>query len=621
MFCPNCGSVLPDDAKFCNACGTVIAQADEASVKTPDENLSQQENQNNDINVQSVPLASEADEPNYEAEQPVQENYSVAQQPEENHVKSKKKMTVALLIAAGVIAAALLVSLLFGKRIVNSVKLVVLNPTQYYASVDYKNIENLLNGVEENTVDPSNFKTEAGVSLEITEEAKKLIEDISGEEINFNDTAINLKTDVNVNDNKYKIDLGLDINETDIVSAEVIYDIANEKVYGKVPLLSDNYFVSYESVKEMIVLDNDMKEDLVKFVRKYSKVILDNCFVFEKSKDELTVDGVTAQYTLLKADVSTKDLADVFIATLNELKDDEEAKEFITKDLIAEFGKAYGMDDDEIDEAIKGYEDGIDELIESLEDVEDRDLFEYSVWVDAEGQIVAREVKAEDVTVGYYNVRSGGKQGTDIIVKEGSNKLFELSGMAKRVGDDLTNGEYTVEVSGKKIAEITLDKYNLEKPKEGLFEAKFSVKLADDAVNMLPVEAKSIVKAFSLDFDINSAKNDSAVGLTLNSNDEKLAKISLTSKQVNSENISVPESAVDAEDYADNLNDPDDILDTLKQNLKKAGISEDLINSIESLFASNDDYYNDYYDDDYDYDYDYDYYDDDYSYSDIYELY
>lgn len=275
---------------------------------------------------------------------------------------------------------------------------------------------------------------------------------------------------------------------------------------------------------------------------------------------------------------------------MKELKRDDKAVAFICGDF------AEAMTGDTWDEDY--FIDRIDVLIDTMEDdMEDVDLFEYKVWVDDDGKIMGREIKAEEFTVGIYNACNGGKQGTEILIKSNGVKAV-FSGTAKRFGDELKNGLYTLEVSGMEMASVELKKFNVEKPQKGEFEAEFSVSLSKDALDFMDLSGvtASIMEELSVNFNIDFESKSVTFFMTLNSDDKALLEIGLSGESGDGKKISIPKSVVDVEDYADEINDIADILDELMDKLEKAGVDSELVEDlydfiVEYSYSSPGDYY------------------------------
>ncbi len=595
MFCKKCGTPLAENAKFCPSCGAVV-----------------------ELEVQAEPVAAEEtvvlNEESVLAQQPVLAEQA-APAPKK---KPKPFKPLAIVIAAVAVVAAIGITL--GGRIVNGVKMLVMNPTDYYASVESANINEFIDNLSKNSFDYNNLKMTGNMSVEITDSGKNLLKDFN---IDLDDYIsggkVGMNFDMDLKDDKYKMLLGVALNDTELVSGEIILDILGEKVYGKIPLISDKYFYgdmdeignvssgTSQALSELtLTISPEVRDELLGYIKKYTKVMLKNGFEFEKESDKLTVEGVKVNATRLSADVSLKDLSKMLSATLKELKDDEKATEFICDKLFEEIkatslGEAINMDADDFEEM---YLEALDEAIDGMKVEGNQDLCTYTVWVNGKGEVIGREIKTEDkeTVVGIYNAVASGKQGTEISVKADGQE-FAIKGTAKRSGDVVQNGSYTLEVSGKKCIILEVEKYDMSKAEKGEVEAKFTVKLGDDIYDLagIPSEAKAILKTVSLTFDMKTTDKTSQMLMSVNYGEDAVLNIGYNFNIGTAGEITVPSGAASVEDWGEDIGDGEEILNNLLNKLKQAGIKAEIIEMLEQAIAAQnnknyyDDYYNDYY--------------------------
>ncbi len=565
MFCNKCGAALPENAKFCESCGNPVANEEiTENVQTPE----------------TVPVETEAQATVVEQEVAAAAPAAPWYKRIPDILKAKKGI-VAIGAAAVVVLTVLIVLIAALSAPVGGLKMALMKPSDYYAGVAYDNLETFLDAADKNSVDLSSFKNTSKISLTATKELVSLLENAMGElDYDINDITVVLEAVTNYKNNNAQVGLSGSVNGEELASGEVVLATEQEALYGKVPVLSDSYFsmdmedmeLDMEQFTKM--MNSDLQDDTLKLVKKYAKIMLDNLPEFEKDKKELTVEGVTEKLTVFSADITQQDLANMLKPVLEKLKDDEDAIRLVCQDMAEVTGEEISRED---------FVAGIEQALESMENVpEDGEvLVEYSVLFNSKGELVGREIEAEGTSAELHNVRNGGKQATELIIKADSMKI-ELAGVAKRAGRTLKNGTYTLEAAGLEIAAISLEKFDLDKPAVGELEAKFSLQITEDALEMLdaPEELGAILEALCLDMDISTEGNAAKLAIALNSEDKVLVALAIDTENGKGSNISIPGDAVEMEEYAGNMNDLEDVLEELVEKLEKAGIDKDLMEDL-----------------------------------------
>ncbi len=584
MFCNKCGNQIDDGAKFCNKCGNSISALKTETVSEP---------------PKAAPIAEEAPVVNAAAPQTDAKDFE-EQIPASEFVEkvkkpfNKKKMWKIIGIVGGSIATLALAFVLlwnFVPQVKHFFLRTFMKPSKYYAYVENENIGAFFDSLRNNLIDTDDVKADSKISVEVSDAFVSFLKQ-AGLDIDLDAMSLDLDVKVNKKDDKISLKLDTGLNDSEIADGEITIDLEEGKLYGSVPILSDETFVAdFEDDLDVDMGDlsevrdvtpsTEQMDAILTVLEKYSKVIIENGFDFEKSSDKLTVDGVTAKYTLFTADVDTDDLMNLALVVLNEIKNDDETLEFVCDEIAPMVGY------DGI--SPKLLKQGINYVISELEDIDDvpnMKLFTYKVWIDSKGDVMGREITVNkeltdgvDVKIGMYNAVKGGKQGTSFAVEAGDVKV-ELSGTAKCDGDMLENGNYVLEVSEgkntKELIKIDLDHYDVSKPATAQFDAKFTIELGEDLIELLeeqiPTEIMIFVREASITVDMETTGSSSYFSLAANLQGEELVAITFDNSIGKSDKISVPSDTVNIDRYESTFNNEDDIIEDLLEKLDDAGI-------------------------------------------------
>ena len=373
---------------------------------------------------------------------------------------------------------------------------------------------------------------------------------------------------------------------------------------------------------------------------------------------------VYEQAVALDADITDATLTKIADAVLSEIKDNQDIKKILT-DFYNTVGKANGLDYefDSAEEFYRAYVEAISDAIETVkEDApaegEEEVVCTFRTWIDDDYHIIAVNLKNDDGELligaseddddkGYiFDLKNEGtpvfslagsvikeKNDTSVsftlvtassdfsvnengeLVEGSKNTSISLKG-SSTVEKKIMSGNYTLSVDGKDYlkAELT-DIDGKAYAKDNRFVG--TVKLSTlSALNDLLSEAdlKPIVCTIVAEDTKDVNKVSTVIDLT--HGDMPLGKFHITAEMTDeAPDFTVPEAS-------DEMPEPD--LTALFENLKKAGINENLISMLEMSMSGGfgDDYYGDeYYDDEYfdDEYFDDEYFGDDYFYAEDYE--
>ncbi len=368
---------------------------------------------------------------------------------------------------------------------------------------------------------------------------------------------------------------------------------------------------------------------------------------------------VYEQAVALDADITDATLTKIADAVLSEIKDNQDIKKILT-DFYNTVGKANGLDYefDSAEEFYRAYVEAISDAIETVkEDApaegEEEVVCTFRTWIDDDYHIIAVNLKNDDGELligaseddddkGYiFDLKNEGtpvfslagsvikeKNDTSVsftlvtassdfsvnengeLVEGAKNTSISLKG-SSTVEKKIMSGNYTLSVDGKDYlkAELT-DIDGKAYAKDNRFVGTVKVSTLS-ALNDLLSEADLEPIVCTIVAEDTKDVNKVSTVIDLTHGDMPLGKFYITAEV--GEDVSeftVPEAS-------DEMPEPD--LTALFENLKKAGINENLIDMLEMSMSGDfgDGYYGDeYYDDEY---FDDEYFGDDYFYAEDYE--
>ncbi len=622
MFCGKCGSSIPDGLSVCGACGTPLPQdvASSSPVEVAQSPIDTQPVAETsaeymdmmsaaappspaELPVEPVPVAdpevelprsawpSRPDQPMGMPSVPMEAGYApsmdggvpMANMPMPPRPKQKKKWIKPTAIIAGIMAVVTTVWVLAGPYIVNSFRKMFMDPTEYYACVEYEALERYVDGAfsKLSVVDLTDVSINNTLSVEVTQEGKRRLETFGVDLDDYIDTEAKaeVKWTTSFVEGLIGADASVSLGDMELATVKMLVDVASGRLYGQLPGMDEYAYVDVfdgaENLLEDIdtdalmgIVGEDLHEEFVDLLKKYMEIALENCFEMKESDDTLTVEGVKSSYTLLEAEVTEADLSRMAIALLTELEKDESVETLIY-DMVDAIGEI--SDEIDVDDLVDGLDelwDDIGQVIEYLEDQDGDDLlFTYKVWVDGKGDIVGREIATEDdrTVIGLYNAVDGGKQGTELLVKIGQDEV-RFCGVAKRSGDTLSNGEYALEVEGEEVLIIELEEFDVGEFKDLNMDAKFKIRLSNSISNSRASGSQAntllgFIESGALGFDIQYDDSEFNLGLTLYQWDDALLHMTYGMQIDSADGLSVPG---DADEF-----DEDQVMDAAEAILEK----------------------------------------------------
>lgn len=606
MFCENCGNQLDDNAKVCPVCGTPVeeefATASNETVQVPQQGVAPSPM----VTPPPVPTATAATEEN------AQKAFGLP-----------KKVLVgiagvvgALVIAAGGVAFAGPISR-------------ALAPEKAYRNAEQEYLESMVedlmvsydNGIK-NLTNYNNTGAEIEVSASLGETVVELIDELARIDLGEN-AEVGLKLGAAIKENKYLVNGSLLWGSKALLAPEVVANLEESELYVTIPeldkkaLLFDLEDLTGEDLSDVTEEGYEIMERLSKaypksktlqsMISSYLKAALaaieDD--MIEHTKKELKVGGVKQKCTQYTITMDAEELAQVGIAFLEAMQEDERIEE-----LLVTFVDAMEADIDG-DDVFNELEEEIEYLIEDLERVGDVDVeFEMVVYVGSDGDIYGREITLSDnydneIFLSLLAPESGSKWAFELEVGEDKNTLVELSAEGKLSGEK-RSGELECTIDGIDIGVLQLKDVCVENILRGEFSGTLSYALegipvlgrlereldyivddlpsgVDDIVEDLVHELDTAVIEISLDSTLEKA--NATISLKIGEDKpEELVALSLGAANTSGQSVKIPSNVVEIGDEDDLMDWVEELdFDALLTQLEKKGLPEDILDLLETL--------------------------------------
>lgn len=451
------------------------------------------------------------------------------------------------------------------------------------------------------------------VSLEPGDKLRELLADALGEqlaEINPGDDFKWLKSiaadyDISRKGDMMGLNIGITLNGKDLIHVAGMMQEGGALVL-KVPELSDQFFeIPPETLEDMdlgslnlgsnamlgsllssLNIEDTEKLDPVskalpdaktaeKILNKYLKEAVDLIEKVDKTEQELSVEGVSATYTVL-ANTIDADTANKIIQKLGpELKEDKDIQKII-KEVAAAAGQDAEAKYQEFIDKIDAYINDPEKIKETLTE----DLI-VTVYLDKNSEVHGRIIESGNSKLELLMPESGSEFGLLIrYTDDGTEKLL-MQGSGKRSGDKLT-GDLDLTYEDEYYGVVGLDGFDIEKVKDGYFVGGLNLKpsasvwsklleKADEEDKEIPESIRSILDTLVFHVDLNTAKDKGDIALTVTNGSDKFFTISLNGSKGAAKKID-PAEGIEASEWAQGITL--DQMEKVVASLEKAGVPQ-----------------------------------------------
>jgi len=601
MFCDNCGFKLSDDATFCDHCGARITPAPSSANNYSNQNANSgnavkfsgnyNNNNNNYGDNYNGNNANYAD--NFYQQQ--QNDHTDIPNPVTPKAKSKKPIIIAASVA-GVIAITA-VGFAASKPIRNSINKAVMSPEKYFNHVVGKGTSD---GVEEvssllTNLKSPNFGAEGKISIEAGEALYDFVDEYGGSEASdyiswFENGAINYN--LATNESTFSADLGLNINNADLINASFALDAEEGYLYLTIPQISEKairgefdtteYLAAVsqmsDSTEQLEALMNVIPDQKVteKLLNKYIECVIKSVDDIDESSEKLSIEGTSVKATVLTANIDGETFANILTNVLTEVRDDKEIKKIITNISELEMYEDMGMDYDLFVESI-------DEILdEGFEDFESSDeSIELDFYVNNKGDIIGFGFEEEGVEFLCASIVKG-KNFASTISVESEGQTVEFSGSGKISGNKKT-GEYKLSVMGFEVLTISLDGVDSKKLEEGTIVGTITLE-PGSGLNTFTAMLDSEISSLISDLKLEIKGTDKGSKLSLYSGEDLYIALGLEGKTTDNSKVNIPSDYMDSEDASDMMDFADAAEDyvtgDLIDKLEEINVPDDIIDEL-----------------------------------------
>lgn len=454
-------------------------------------------------------------------------------------------------------------------------------------------------------------KGNAEIKLSLDDGGKAILGMLTPVDISWLEDA-SMDTKVNLNEGTMIETMDVKVNGTKICTIEYYFDTENSEVYMRIPELNEGYIkmnmeqMTQEAEAEMeeegmdssfstsmdladamnsyfSTLDNLPEADaLTSILTRYSDIIFDNVTDGENPGTQSSAAGdVSQELTVLEGHVTQAEAQPMFQQILDTAKTDEELK-----GLIESWTEAMNDPEYSYDTFLQAIED-LEKDLDGEIDESDTSGFVLRAWVDDNGEVVGREVLADDgeqeeSLFSYLCTTDGAQRGFSFTMGSDEDSVG-LYGSGTLSGDVLS-GTYTFTSGGEDAAVIEVADYDTKAVENGIWKGTYTISGApiedEDGNSYDPFGGMQLI--FTTD---GKDENNMEWNLTLAANGVSLGTLSITGGNEGEDLEAVDFASLtdvydfsndaDVEKFGEDVN-----MDTITANLTSAGMPDGWLESV-----------------------------------------
>lgn len=417
---------------------------------------------------------------------------------------------------------------------------------------------------------------------------------------------IGLGMDMTYSGDLMQTGMELSLGETSVISANMIMDMLGGMVYMGVPQLNDQYLAgsvnfsdavgSYESMMGQMEAYADIvgslptETQLNTLLTRYLNLMLDKLEEPVVSEVTLTHGSVSQKVTATTHTIRAMQLLEMVEAVLTAAQTDAELEKML--DAISKYINEQGAkdaaaggytwyDQDLHQELMEAIPDALEELEGAKESMEDSDYLTFTIYATAKEQVGFRFFLADQYDsyqIYAYSLVEDDQTAFEMNIAD--QIRFEGTGTLK---SNKANGTYKLYAEEMEILTLEVKDFDKKALDKGELDGTLRLSLSNEAIEQAIGPNAFFTSATVLEIVLKTEGANASIAYNLYSGSAFIVGISVRSRIVAAGEIRVPA------DYAD-LTKNDELqqwigdadFQKVLQNLRKAGVPEELVAMLES---------------------------------------
>lgn len=421
---------------------------------------------------------------------------------------------------------------------------------------------------------------------------------------------ISMTVKANTKGQQAQTDVSLGLGKHNLVSAQVIVDLAEKAFWAGLPGLSDEYLMGdFSAVEELDFSQLDeqkaqlqemlntlpSEKQFGKLLSKYIKIAMSHLGKGSKETDTVRVDGVKQKLTVVTLKIYEEDVLNMALDILTTLQEDQTTKDTVITVLEAyEEFYGYGSTTDYAAMLDEGIADAIESIEEELEDC-GKDYIKLKDYINSNHQVVGRSVsvKGSSEELSYITVWEGNEFAFEAVLPD-----MEITGNGTRKGG-LLDAEYILTSYGDTVLTLELEKWNEKRARQGLPKGTITLTPGEDLLDDVLYETGlyysdfyyTLSEGLEMEIGLDCGRSKSTVDLALNLDKASFLSLSCTTKVSGGSAVKIPANSTqflsangpDAEVIAQWISGLD--FEKLLDALVEAEVPEELTDQLETAVS------------------------------------